>query len=294
MVPPERRNPWHLLLLVPAVLLLAVFFAGPMLLLLRVSLFAPAGSRGFYQPGTWTIGNYAGLFTDGYLREVLTFTLLFAAGVTLLVLVVAYLLALFIHSLPPRQKALALAAVVLPKLASMLVAVCGLQALLSGAGPVNELLLALGRAGPVQLTRNLAGAVIGETYLLLPYAVLLLVVALGRIDPALLAAARGLGASPWGAFRRVTLPLSLPGLAAAGQLTLVWALGAFVGPLLLGGPEETTLAVEVHRQAVENNRWPAGAAVAVVLIAAFVLTLTAWAALARALTWGKRSWKADA
>jgi ABC-type spermidine/putrescine transport system permease subunit I len=289
MFPSERRKPWHLLLIAPAVLLLAVFLAGPLLLLLRVSLFAPAGSRGFYQPGTWTAGNFAGLFGDRYFREVLTFTVLFAAAVTLLVLVIAYLLALFIHGLPARQKALALAVVVLPKLASMLVVVCGLQALLSGTGPVNRLLSALGLAGPVPLTRNLAGAVVGETYLLLPYAILLLLVALGRIDPALIAAARGLGASRWQAFRRVTLPLSRPGLAAAGQLTMIWALGAFVGPLLLGGPEETTLAVEVHRQAVENNRWPAGAAVAVILIAAFVLTMTAWAGLARVLTWGKRS-----
>jgi ABC-type spermidine/putrescine transport system permease subunit I len=284
----ERREPWHLALIAPAVLLLAVFLAGPLLLLLRVSLFVPAGSRGFYQPGTWTAGNFADLLGDRYFREVLTFTVLFAAAVTLLVLVIAYLLALFIHGLPARQKALALGAVVLPKLGSMLVVVCGLQALLSGGGPVNRLLSALGLAGPVPLTRNLAGAVVGETYLLLPYAVLLLLVALGRIDPALVAAARGLGASRWQAFRRVTLPLSGPGLAAAGQLTMIWALGAFVGPLLLGGPEETTLAVEVHRQAVENNRWPAGAAVAVVLIAAFVVTMTAWAGLARVLTWGKR------
>jgi ABC-type spermidine/putrescine transport system permease subunit I len=264
MSAPEKRRIRHLLLIAPAVLLLVVFFAGPLLLLFRVSLFAPAGSRGFYQPGTWTAGNYAALFTDSYFREVLTFTLLLAPGITLVVLFIAYLLALFIHGLPPRQKSLALAAVVLPKLASMLVAVCGLQALLSGSGPVNGLLLALGVAEPLPLTRNLAGVVIGETYLLLPYAVLLLVVALGRIDPALGAAARGLGASPWQTFRRVTLPLLLPGLAAAGQLTLIWALGAFVGPLLLGGPGQITLAVEVQRQAVENNRWPASAAVAVV------------------------------
>jgi ABC-type spermidine/putrescine transport system permease subunit I len=273
--PGRRGEVARLLLVAPAALLLAVFFAGPLLLLLRVSLFAPAGGRGFYQPGTWTAGNYAGLAADPYFREVFTFTLLLAAGVTVLVLSIAYLLALFIHGLPPRPRALALGAVVLPKLASMLVVVFGLQALLSGTGPVSRLLLALGRAEPVSLTHNLTGAVLGETYLLLPYAVLLLVVALRRIDPAVTAAARGLGASPWRAFRRVTLPLSAPGLAAAGQLTFVWALGAFVGPLLLGGPNEITLAVEVHRQAVENNRWPAGAATAVVLIATFALTLGA-------------------
>jgi ABC-type spermidine/putrescine transport system permease subunit I len=260
-----------------------VFLLGPLLLLLRVSLLQPATGRGFYQPGTWTAGNYADLAADPYFRAVFVFTVLLATGVTLLVLLIAYPLALFLHSLPPRQKTIALAAVVVPKLASVLVTVYGLQALLSGAGPVNRLLLRLGVVRePLALTRNLAGVVIGETYLLLPYAVLVLVVSLGRIDPLLVPAARGLGASAWQAFRRVTLPLSAPGLVVAGQLTLVWALGAFAGPLLLGSPEEITLAVEVHRQAVENNRWPRGAATAVVLVLTFLLAL-ACGALARRL-----------
>jgi ABC-type spermidine/putrescine transport system permease subunit I len=273
----ERRGgPWPLLLVAPAGVLLALFLAGPLLLLVRVSLFAPATGRGFYQPDTWTAENYRALARDPYFREVFAFTVPLALGVTALVLLIAYPLALFVHGLPPRRKALALAAVVLPKLASMLVGVYGLQALLSGTGPVNRLLVALGIVGePLALTRNLVGVVVGEVYLLLPYAVLTLAVTLGRIDPGLVPAARGLGASPGQAFRRVTLPLSVPGLVAAGQLTLVWALGAFVGPLLLGGPSEVTLAVEVHRQAVENNRWPRGAATAVVLIGTFALTLSA-------------------
>jgi ABC-type spermidine/putrescine transport system permease subunit I len=269
--PPEARGASAvcLLLLAPAVLLLTVFLLGPLLLLVRVSLFLPATGRGFSQPGTWTAGTYADLL---------------ALGVTLLVLLLAYPLALFLHRLPPRPKTVGLAAVVLPKLASVLVTVYGLQALLSGDGPVNQFLLALGLIRDrLTLTRNLTGVVLGETYLLLPYAVLVLVVALDRIDPLLAAAARGLGASPWLAFRRVTLPLSLPGLVVAGQLTLVWSLGAFVGPLLLGSPEEITLAVEVHRQAVENNRWPRGAATAVVLTLTFLLAVALWALLRRLL-----------
>src|SRR5262249_4005919 len=155
-------------------------------------------------------------------------------------------------------------AVLLPKLASVLVIVYGLQLVLSGTGPVNEGLLALGLIDvPLMLFRNLTGVVIGETYLILPYAVLVLVVGLSRIDPALTAAARGLGATPWQAFRRVTWPLSLPALAAAGQLSLIWALAALLGPMLLGSPQEMTLAVEVQRQALENNNWPRGAATAV-------------------------------
>jgi len=260
------------LLMAPAATLLAVFFVGPLVLLLRVSLYAPPAGRGFYQSGTWAPGNYADLLADSYFRELLLFTVLLALSLSVLVLSIAYPLALFIHALSPRGKTIALAAVVLPKFASMLVTVYGLQALLAGRGPVNRLLVAIGLVGePLLLTRGLTGVVIGETYLLLPYAVLVLVIALGRIDPGLVAAARGLGASPARAFSRVTLPLSLPGLAVAGQLTLVWALGAFVGPLLMGSPSQITLAVEVHRQAVENNRWPLGAATAVLLILIFAV-----------------------
>jgi ABC-type spermidine/putrescine transport system permease subunit I len=170
----------------------------------------------------------------------------------------------------------ALAAVVLPKLASMLVVVYGLQSMLSSSGIVSQVLEAIGFVRqPLRLSRNLSGAVLGETYLLLPYAVLVLLVSLGRIDPALAPAARGLGASPWQTFLRVTLPLLANGLAIAIQLTLAWALGAFIGPLLLGSPNEITLAVEVQRQTIENNHWPRGAAMAAVLLLIVALLLTA-------------------
>lgn len=271
----SRRGFMALALSAPTLLLLLIFFAGPFVFLLRLSFYAPAAGRGFYQPGTWTTQNYTVLFSDAYARQVLLFTLLLALGVTALVLLLALPLSLFIHALPPRQKPLALAAVVLPKLASMLVVVYGLQTMLSSSGIVNQVLAAIGFIRqPLRLSRNLFGAVLGETYLLLPYAVLVLLVNLQRIDPALAPAARGLGASPWQTFRRITLPLLTPGLAIAVQLTLAWALGAFLGPLLLGSPNEITLAVEVQRQTIENNHWPRGAATAAVLLLVVALLLT--------------------
>jgi spermidine/putrescine transport system permease protein len=186
----SRRRFTALVLSAPALLLLLVFFAGPFVFLLRLSFYAPAVGRGFYQPGTWTTENYTILFADAYSRQVILFTLLLALGVTALVLLLALPLSLFIHALPPRQKTLALAAVVLPKVASMLVVIYGLQAMLSSSGIVNQVLEAIGFARqPLRLSRNLSGAVLGEMYLLLPYAVLVLLVSLGRIDPALAPAA---------------------------------------------------------------------------------------------------------
>ena len=269
----DRLRP--LWLAAPATVLLALFFLGPMILLLRVSLYEDARSEGFYRPGTWTLENYRTLAGDGYFRDVLVFTVLVGAAIALLTMLIAYPLALFIHSLPRRGKVVALTAVVLPKLASVLVVIYGLEYLLSNAGPVNGVLLTLGMVRqPVPLLHNLPGVLIGEIYLILPYAVLVLVGGLDRLDPSLITAARGLGASSWQAFRRVTLPLSFPALLLAGQISLIWALGALLGPMLLGGPRQTTLAVEVQRQALEKNDWPKGAVAAVFMLAALAVCLT--------------------
>lgn len=272
------------LLAAPAVTLLGLFFFGPMVLLFRVSFYEDAGGQGFYRPNTWTLAHYGQAAGDPYFRDVLIFTVLLGAAITLLTMLIAYPLALFIHSLAPRGKIVALTAVVLPKLASVLVVIYGLKYLLSNVGPVNGFLLALGAVqAPVPLLHNLTGVLIGEIYLILPYAILVLVGGLHRIDPLLAAAARGLGASSWQAFRRVTLPLSLPAALLAGQISLIWALGALLGPMLLGGPEQTTLAVEVQRQALERNDWPQGAVAAVAMLAALAICLALYALPARLL-----------
>jgi ABC-type spermidine/putrescine transport system permease subunit I len=276
----------------PALTLLIVLFVLPMALLVRVSLYAGGGQSGFgiggggfYQPGTWTLDAYRTLFGDFYFRQVLGFTIALGLGITAITIAIAYPLALFIRSLSRRAKALALGAIILPKLANLLVVVYGWELLLGNTGPINRALLGLGLvAQPVELFHNLTGVLIGETYLILPYAVLVLVAALARIDPALEPAARGLGATRWGAFRRVTLPLSLPGLALAATISLIWALGAFISPYLLGGPEQITLAVDVQKQTFENLNWPRGAADAVLMLIAIAGALAAFGALSRWLT----------
>lgn len=275
--------PW--LLAAPAVGLLLGLLAGPLLLLVRVSLYEPAdGGTGFYRPGTWSLRSYADVLGGRFGRGVLLFTIGLGVAVAALSVVLGYLLALFIHGLPRRARAVALTAVVLPKLANVFVVMYGVNLLLGGTGPVNRLLLFLGlTAEPLLLAHNLFGVLVAETYLLLPYAVLILVPAHDRIDPNLVAAARGLGAGPWAAFRRVTLPLTLPGVAVTGVLCLVWALGAFVGPLLLGSPDQTTLAVQVQHHGLEYGDWPRAAATAVLSLLTVAGCVAAFAWPARAL-----------
>jgi ABC-type spermidine/putrescine transport system permease subunit I len=95
------------------------------------------------------------------------------------------------------------------------------------------------------------------------------------------AAAQGLGASRWQTFRRVTLPLSARGLALAGMISLIWGLGAFISPYLLGGPEQITLAVDVQKQAFENLNWPRAAADAVLMLIVVTLVVALFASAAR-------------
>jgi ABC-type spermidine/putrescine transport system permease subunit I len=270
------------LLSAPAAALLAGLLACPLLLLVRVSLYEPGRGHGFFTPGTWTASNYAAV-TDWYGLKLLLYTILFGAAVAALTVLLAYPFALFLRSLSSNWRRVALAAVLLPKLASVLVILFGLQRLLGDAGPVNGLLLATGLTEePVRIVRGPVGAVVGEAFLIFPYSVLVLFAQVTAIDPALEAAARGLGASWWQVFRRVTLPLSLPGLLLAGQLALIWGVGAFLGPLLLGGPEQTTLSVEIHRQAFEYNRWPHAAAAAVLLTLTIGVCLAAYSLVTRA------------
>jgi ABC-type spermidine/putrescine transport system permease subunit I len=284
-----------LVLAAPALLLLLFFFLVPVLLLGRVSLYEGGGQSGFgiggsfYKPGAWSLQAYRYLLTDGYFLSILAFTLKFAVVAALATVAIAYPLAFLISRLPGRWKLAAIAVVTLPKLANVLVVIYGLKLLMGTNGLVNRFLQAFGLStSPVDLLHNLIGTLVAETYLILPYAVLILIVALDRIDPSLALAARGLGASPWRTFWRITFPLSLPGAALVFFLSLIFAFGAFVSPSLMGSPEELTIAVDVQKQTFENLNWPRGAAEAVIMLAALIATALVWQALTRGLKRARR------
>ncbi len=228
----------------PALALVGGLIFGPLLLLLRVSLYSPAAGRGFYVPGTYSFANYAA-FSGSHLLNILGFTILCGFAVATIVLAIAYPLGLFLCSLSHRAQLTAMGLILLPKTAGLLALLFGLQR---------------------WLPRGTLAVIVAEVYLVLPYSVLVIYIQLANLDVTLHDAACGLGANRWQAFRRVTWPLSRPGIILAFQLALMWGLGAFLGPLFLGGPRETTMAVELHRQAFEYGRWPLAAAEAIGLL----------------------------
>ncbi len=262
----ELRPDWRAVACgLPAAMFYLLFFFIPLggLVLVSLSERPPTiGSR------TVSLFRSGGLLSDRLLWDILGFTLALAAVLTLVCLTLGFALALFIWSLHGRWKVLALFAVLIPKLSNLLVTAYGLKFLLGDGGPVNSVLTTLRIiAEPVPLIHNRLGVLLAETWFILPYSVLILWITLERLDGDLWAAARGLGATPFQAMCRVTLPLALPGIVAAGTVTAVWGLGAYVGPALFGSPQELTLAVDIQRQAFENQDGPRAAVESLLLLA---------------------------
>jgi ABC-type Fe3+ transport system permease subunit len=168
--------------------------------------------------------------------------------------------------------------VILPKLANVFVVLYGVNLLLGNGGPVNRSLLGRGlTSAPVRLTHNLAGVLIGETYLILPYAVLVLVVAFDRVDPTLTAAARGLGAGPLTAFRRVTLPLVSAAVLTGVVIAFILSVNEFVLAVFLSTPETRTLPAALWPEArYKETSLLAAASRLSALVAAAGIGLAAW------------------
>jgi len=267
----------------PALFLLVLGVLLPCLFLFRVSLSKGGGQSGFgiggglYQPGTWTIEVYRRLVTDPYFWEVTGFTLVLALTVAGLCLVLAYPLALWLWQARGLVKWVSASAVILPKLANLLVTVYGLKLILGDYGPVNSFLRALGFIEePLALQNNLTGTLIAKTLIILPYTVLFLWAGLERMDRSLIEAARGLGAGTGQILWGVVWPLSLPAFGAAALVSFIWGLGAYVSPFLMGSPDEITLAVDVQRQMFENMNWPRAAAGSGVLLLFLTLASIIW------------------
>ena len=162
--------------------------------------------------------------------------------------------------------------VLLPLWTSILVRTYAWMVLLQANGVLNNLLRRLHVIDePLRLMYNETGVVIGMAQVLLPFAILPIYASLRNIDPRLPAAAQVMGAGPWRRFRSVTLPLSLPGVAAAGLLVFVQALGFFITPALLGGSRVITLAMVIETQVVDLLDWSLASAVAMVLLAVTVV-----------------------
>ena len=284
----KDRTAWPLLL--PTWLVLGLFFLVPLALMLAVS-FARRGTYGGIEPVS-DLGAYlrSGAFLANYARSVAEIylkigwrSLWMAALTTALCLIVSFPIAYYLAILAPRRwKGLLLGLVVVPFWTSFLIRTYAWMFILRTEGLLNLVLVGSGLLHhPLELLYTQTAVMIGLVYGELPFMILPLYASLEKLDRSLLEAASDLGAGRAGSFWRVTVPLSLPGIAAGVVLVFIPSLGQFVVSDLLGGARSMLLGNLIQNQfAVARNK-PFGSAIAFELTAAVLLLLLAYTVFTR-------------
>jgi ABC-type spermidine/putrescine transport system permease subunit I len=260
--PGRKRGPaldrWAILV-VPVVVFLVVFFLAP---LVTMSL------RSLTDPPDAGLSNYEKFFNQESNLRVLGNTFWIAGISTLTCLLIGFPYAYLMTIVPGRVAGLLLIAVLLPFWSSLLVRTFAWQVILRDTGIINSLLLGVGIVEePVALIRTTLGVIVGMSHVLLPFMVLPIYAVMRRIDPEFGRAAANLGATPWRAFVRVFVPLTLPGVLAGALLVFVLALGFYITPALLGGLRDQMISQLIVQQVQQRLDWGFASAMAVVLMA---------------------------
>jgi len=255
-------------LMAPTNLYLLIFMIVPLILIVVIS-FVTRGSYGeiIYK---FNIHNYTRLIDPLYLR-ILGYSLLVGFGTTIISLLVGYPLAYYIARAPARQRSLLLFLILLPFWTNFIIRIYAWIMILRTEGFLNSFLQ---WAGVIQEPLNIlytpTAVLIGMVYEFLPFMVLPLYTSLEKIENAQLEAAADLGAPPWKAFLRVTLPLSVPGMIAGTLLVFIPAMGMFVVPDLMGGAKTMLIGNLIRNQFLTARDWPFGSAASMLLM---VLTM---------------------
>jgi putrescine transport system permease protein len=252
-------------ILVPA-LWLALFFVLPFAIVVAISFAETAIGIPPYTLGL-DPANFTLLAGDDLYRRAYANSLVFAGVAAGLCLLIGYPMAYGIARAPAAWRNPLLMLVILPFWTSFLIRVYAWMGLLRPNGLINNLLAALGLIGePLPLINNEFAVILGLVYSYLPFMILPLYATLERMDASLLEAASDLGARPIRSFLAVTLPLSLPGIVAGSLLVFIPAVGEFVIPDLLGGPDTLMIGKVLWDEFFTNRDWPVAAALAVVML----------------------------
>ena len=273
--------PGRWLIILPPLLFLLIFFLIPFAVAFKIS-FAetspsvpPFTNVISFTPDhhlriAATLGNYRYLLTDEVYGVAYLYSLRTAFFSTLICLLLGYPMAYAIARAPKSTQGLLLLIIMLPFWTSFLLRVYALEGIIRDTGFLNTVLLHLGLIRePLHIMRTSLALYLGIIYSYLPFMVLPLFATLEKLDPTLLEAAADLGSPPWRAFLDITVPLSIPGVIAGSMLVFIPAVGEFVIPSLLGGPNQLMIGRVLWDEFFGNHDWPVASAVAI----AFLLLL---------------------
>jgi len=269
--PIRKRDRVQLAALVgPATLYLVIFFLAPLVIVFIYSFL----KRGPYGQLVWefNLQNYVRVLDPLYLN-IFWNSLILALACTIGCLLMAYPFAYYIARRPSaRTRNILLVFVMIPFWTNFLIRTYAWRVILGGDGPINAVLLRLGIIQePLTLLFTNGAVLVGLIYGYLPFMVLPLYAAIDRIDFSLMEAANDLYANGWQAFRKVLLPLSMPGVIAGSILVFIPSLGAFVTPDLLGGGKSVMIVNLLQSQFLTARDWPFGSAISMVLMAVVLI-----------------------
>ncbi len=260
---------------------LLVFFLVPFLVVAKISLSEAAIALPPFTPLmewdglravlTLNFENFAFLFEDPLYVTAYIFSLRVAFVSALLALLVGYPMAYYIARSPDNRRAVLLMLVILPFWTSFLLRVYAWQGFLRSNGVINNFLIWTGIIDqPLVMLQTNFAVYLGIVYTYLPFMILPLYATLVKLDEALLEASADLGARPMATFFHVTLPLSMPGIVAGFMLVFVPAIGEFVIPELLGGPNTLMIGRVLWNEFFSNRDWPVASAVAIAMLVVVV------------------------
>jgi len=266
-----RSLPW-VVAIGPAAVVVIVLLVVPSTALFLLSFVRFDPLRGIVY--SFTLENYLAIARSSLYLQVTLHTLRMAGLVTLACLVLGYPIAYFMARSKSRLAALCAALVVAPLFVSVVIRGFGWMVLLAREGVVNQALVAVGVfAERQQFLYTDPAVLIGLVHILSPFMILPIASVLRGVEPALEEAALNLGATRWGVFRFVVLPLSVPGIMAGGILVYSHAIAAFVLPAMLGSIQTKLMATMLYQQVLVAGNLPFGAALATVLVATTFLLL---------------------
>ncbi|MGH8140057.1 MAG: ABC transporter permease subunit [Steroidobacteraceae bacterium] len=275
----ERPGRW--LIILPPLLFLLVFFLIPFAFAFKISLAETAPrvppftdiltrTADNHLQLSISLANYRYLFSDEIYGVAYLYSLQTAFFSTLICLALGYPMAYAISRASKSTQGILLLIIILPFWTSFLLRVYALEGIIRDNGILNTVLLRLGLIDhPLQIMRTSLAVYLGIIYSYLPFMVLPLFATLEKLDNTLLEAAADLGSPPWRAFLDVTVPQSIPGVIAGSMLVFIPAVGEFVIPSLLGGPDNLMIGRVLWDEFFGNHDWPVASAVAI----AFLLLL---------------------
>lgn len=277
----RRDELWRNFAVAVPYLWLLVFFLAPFAIILKISLADPIIAQPPFTPTfdeqgelSASVDNFRFLLTDKLYAITYFRSMLMAAAATLLCLALGFPMAYGIARSSTSTRSLLLLLIVLPFWISFLLRVYAWMGLMNNYGVINNLLMWLGLIDqPIQLMYTDFAIFIGLAYSYLPFMILPLYATLERMDLDLIEAAQDLGASRTRAFWDITWPLAKPGVIAGCLLVFIPAMGEYVIPYLLGGPESLLIGRVLFDEFFVNRDWPLASAVAIVLLLLLVVPI---------------------